>query len=68
MFRVNGSGGRQGEYSNEWLLQTNLTIGEVREMARHYGLEYSHEVVSEPHYEKTNNLLKRKQRRRLASR
>ena len=43
--RIACSSGRQGENSNEWLLQTNLSIEEIQDLAKNYGLEYSHEVI-----------------------
>ena len=36
--------GRKGTYSNEWLLQAELTVEEAKSLANIYGLEYSHEV------------------------
>ena len=37
--------GKQGDYSNEWLLQADLSPQEVQNLAKNYGLEYSHEVM-----------------------
>ena len=43
---VTCSSGRQGQYSNEWLLQADLSPEEINNLAKNYGLEYSHEVIS----------------------
>ena len=39
-------GGRRNDYSNEWLLEADLSPHEVQKLAAKYGMEYSHEVLS----------------------
>ena len=37
--------GQKGMYSNEWLLQADLTTDGARSLAKTYGMEYSHQVL-----------------------
>ena len=44
-FGALASSGEKGKFSNEWLLQGELTTDEAIVIANEYGLEYSHEVM-----------------------
>ena len=45
LFGALASSGEKGKFSNEWLLQGELTTDEAEAIANEYGLDYSHEVI-----------------------